>query len=674
MKKNILLLINLSLFIAGLFSNGNSEAAASGQHGKYLAGQGIIIPADDILETGYIAQLDYDYPPPTDGDFGIYLYSGNRQLSNAGQDEIIHIGIKANKTNFEDLPPLNLSFVIDTSGSMRSDDKLNWVKDSFNIFIDKVRDIDYVSLISFNSESEVIFNSTQMNNLSKRDMFRDAVQNMRPGGGTNLISGLEDGYDQVLSTYRDGYSNRVLFLTDGVGQSNGMLDMAKRYKEMGINVSTIGVGKDFDVNLMVDLAKAGGGSSRFISDSEQMKKIFGTELDRMVVPAARNLKMTLEVPEWIEILDTWGYRNKKEKHRVSYTLPTLHNGDYETILAKVKIRPNNLQGSQEVAKFTITYDNLLGKETTLKPVSVFSTLVDDNSIVSGVSDYTVLRSSTMLYLSQSLKNIANIFYGTNVKVTEVNQLRATIWNNKYPEGSGMEYDEEKSAYEAITSDEIEVFEREISSSLNEALTETLRTRRILTDTKMMLDNIGFEDEIEILDHYVDILKGELQLTDIDLTDHVDNVQLAKKVRNRSVDSYLESLFNEINISLGDKNSINLMLSPFLYKDNSSSDLGALINQNALITLSTNENITMLERSKFDEILEQQELTLSGLVDINQAITVGELLSAEYIITGNIIPMRDEVIVFARVINIESSEIEVISRVVIPRTDEVSGLL
>ena len=149
-------------------------------------------------------------------------------------DEVIHIGIQARRSPFSELPPLNLAFVIDRSGSMASEDKLGWVKQAIDIFIRSVRDIDFVSLIVF------------------------------------------DDTAQVLANFRKEYIDRVLFLTDGVGESTGILEMAEQFREMGISVSTIGVGEDFDLDLMVELAKRGGGSSRFISDREEMEETFGT--------------------------------------------------------------------------------------------------------------------------------------------------------------------------------------------------------------------------------------------------------------------------------------------------------------------------------------------------------------------------------------------------------------
>ena len=173
----------------GGWSAAQAEASGSATRGKYLAERGTIIPPDEIHVDSYVASIDYHYPYP-DTDVGVYLYSGNRQLAASGQPELIHIGIQGRRTEFEDLPPLNLAFVIDKSGSMGDRDKMEWVKESFAIFIERVRSIDFVALVVFDNAAEVIVPSTKMSSEEHRGAFREAVQAIQPGGGTNLVAGL----------------------------------------------------------------------------------------------------------------------------------------------------------------------------------------------------------------------------------------------------------------------------------------------------------------------------------------------------------------------------------------------------------------------------------------------------------------------------------------------------
>jgi len=340
-----------------------------------------------------------------DSEVGVTLYSGHRQVSSHGQEEVIQIGIQGGETSFEELPPMNLAFVIDKSSSMRVQNKMNWVKESFDIFIERVRDKDFVSLINFDDRVKVSFPSTLMNSESKREKLRRKVDNIRPCGGTDLAAALKFGYQQVESNYRDDYINRVILLTDGVGKVDGILNMAEEYNRMGIHISTIGFGTEFDLKLMRDLADVGGGSSRFISGKEEMEETFGSEFDRMVAPVARDLNMKLEFLQEVEILDTWGYDNRLKGNTIHYFLPTLHNRDYETILVQIRIPPGESTGERNLALFSLTYNDLKGDKHYSGPYYLESNFVDIESPVVGFSDGKVLLSGTMLHFAQTLKKL-----------------------------------------------------------------------------------------------------------------------------------------------------------------------------------------------------------------------------------------------------------------------------
>jgi Ca-activated chloride channel family protein len=147
-------------------AGGESEAAASATRGRYLAGWGVIVPPEEVYIDSFVAHIDYNYPYP-ENTVGVYLYSGHRQISTSGQEEVLQIGIQARDLPFEDLKPLNLAFVIDKSGSMADRYKMDYVKKSFDIFIDNVREKDFVALVVFDDRARVIFPSTRMNGNEK---------------------------------------------------------------------------------------------------------------------------------------------------------------------------------------------------------------------------------------------------------------------------------------------------------------------------------------------------------------------------------------------------------------------------------------------------------------------------------------------------------------------------
>jgi len=613
-------------------AGGESEAAASATRGKYLAGRGVIVPPEEVYIDSFVAHIDYNYPYPEDA-VGVNLYTGHRQISTTGQDEILQIGIQANDLPFEELTPLNLAFVIDKSGSMADRYKMDYVKKAFEIFIDSVRDKDFVALVVFDDRAEVLFPSTQMNSYPKRQEFRSVVQGIQPGGGTNLAAGLELGYEQVLSNYRSEYTNRVLFLTDGVGESTGVLDLADGYRQMGINVSTIGVGDSIDLELIRDLARRGGGSSRFISDVEEMEKIFGSELDRMAVPAARELRMRLEFLQPVQIVGTWGYNHAIQGNTITYSLPTLHHRDYETILVDFRTPDGVPPGPAALARFTLSYSDLQGREIRLEPLDVRIEYVEAEHPVSGISSGMVLRSGTTLRFAKNLKRIGEIYY-----------------------------------------EALEQVESGIEDRIRTCLDLSVSMRNELLNARMRLDEVGFEEEIEILDNYLRILGQDLEIQADEFAEITGDTEIAPSAPNRPLDRHLENLFREITLEMEGKGQGAIAVAGFITKSGEQPELITMLNEMGVVELSKMTQLRVVERERIDLALQEQELALSDLVDTTNAISVGRVLAAQYVLTGTLIEMPNSVVIFGRVVNVATTEIESAAQVIVPKSREVRSLL
>ena len=791
MKIRTMVFIALVMSLPALtWAGGQAEAAGSASRGRYLAGQGVIIPPEEVQINSYIAQIDYRYPDPVE-DVGVSLYSGQQQLSAHGQEGVLHIGLQGKRRTYQDLPPMNLAFVIDKSGSMRDEDKMSWVKDAFDIFIERVRDVDFVSLVVFDDEAKVLFPSTQMKTKARRENFRAAVQAIEPGGGSNLEAGLEFGYQQVLANFRKDYTNRVLFLSDGTEMSarlagagaktgdvrvslmwnnyndldlhviapsreeinyshkrsrcGGELDVdmnaggpesntpveniywpkggapggeyrvivqnyayhkakgrttdftvevfnrgevsqytgtisgtgprsniavctfslgdqkareeeldtldqiATRYKQLGITVSTIGVGFGFDLELMTNLSKSGGGSSRFIADRREMEETFGSDLDRMVVAAAKDLEMKFEFLQDVEVLGTWGYNNRIEGSTIHYSQHTLHNRDYETILIHYLLKPTTRLGRQSLGQFSLSYTGTDGKRRQLGPLPVNTELVDSASPLAGFSNGMVLNSGSMLHFAQSLVEIGELYYS-------------------------CQEDLDRIAYGSINEEDARSVEGAVEEKMKQALEMTIETKKELVNAKLRLDNEGFDDEIEILDKYIEILGQELELEQQFVAGYKEDIEQTTLTVERPLTEHLENLFREMILDLELKGTGIVAISGFAMDGIPSSGLLTLLDEMALSEISKIESFVLVERQKIEAVLKEQELALSDLMDTSQAIQIGVLLAANYIVTGTVIEMASTVVIFGRIVNVETGEVESVAQVIVPKDPDVQKLL
>jgi uncharacterized protein YegL/TolB-like protein len=645
MKANTIaaMVVLLTVALPGLpgFCAGEAEAESSAR-GEYLASRGIIIPPKDIYPESYIAQIDYDYPDPSPAPLGLTVHTGNRQIGSSAGKEWIHIGIKGCKTPFEQLPPLNLVFVIDKSGSMYAADKMSWVKEGLDIFLSKVREKDYVAVVVYGEDARVVFPSTRMDRERKKTQFKEAVQGLATGGGTNLLAGLTEGYQQALANFRSDYANRVLLLTDGLSDSTGAKEMAESYKKTGINCSTIGVGVSFNSALMVELAKAGGGSSRFISDKEEMEKIFSSELDRMVVAAGRDLSIELRLLNGAALLDTWGYQHQRREGLVRYSLATLHNGDYETILAEVDLPKRKPAGDFAFAEVRVSYKTLEGKAESLPPVRVSTQVVSAETPVYSISNPTVLRSSTMLKIARSLADIGTLYYASQPDAAAVSAGAAAV--------------------------------SPVSPELKEALALTLETKKQVQNARQVLDETGFDDEIKIFESYVDILGAANRLEGVRIAEMKEAREIQPQVRKRPLSEHMRYMFDEVVLSLPLQKETSIALAGFSYPNDRRAPLLDLLNEYALVSMAGVDRLKVIERRILDTILKEQELQLSGLMDTTQAIKVGRLTAAQWILTGTVIDMPESLVVFIRVIDVQSGEILSVSQVLLAKEPEILQLL
>jgi Ca-activated chloride channel family protein len=227
MKKAVLLfLMGLLISVTG-FGDDNGAAGSINSRIKRIAEQGNIVYPEEIIPNLYVGSIDYKYPEP-EQDVGVYLYN-NMDTKREG---VLQIGLQSKSQSFDDIPPLNMVLLVDTSTSMAT--QIPRLKDSMMLFMEKVRPVDALSLVGFNDTATVLFPSSAMDSPEKKQAFVDAVGGIHPQGGTNIEAGIEAAYDQALVNLQQDAVNAVILVSDGT-------DLSARRREEGARSGDIRV-------------------------------------------------------------------------------------------------------------------------------------------------------------------------------------------------------------------------------------------------------------------------------------------------------------------------------------------------------------------------------------------------------------------------------------------------
>ena len=265
--------------------------------------------------------------------------AGNKYYATNTNEFYVYVSLKGNESNqAAKRVPLNISLVVDRSGSMRGD-KIAYAKRAANFVIDQLKDDDILSIVNYDDRIEVTAPSEAVKN---KEVLRKKVLALFDRGSTNLTGGMLEGFEQVKSTKHDGYVNRVLLLTDGlanVGITNPeemKRLVEKKYNEEGIALSTFGLGADYNENLLTMLAEMGRANYYFIASADKIPEIFASELKGLLSVVAQNAMVQVDFPSGLECVKVYGYPFETKNSSVTIRFNDIYSGDQKGILLKFR--------------------------------------------------------------------------------------------------------------------------------------------------------------------------------------------------------------------------------------------------------------------------------------------------------------------------------------------------
>lgn len=286
---------------------------------RRMLNQGTLPPADAVRVEELVNYFPYQYPQPAVATGGkVQPFTFSTEMAPAPwnpNSHLLKIGIKATDAATTSLPPANLVFLVDVSGSMDEPNKLPLLKNALRLLINQLRPQDKVSLVTYASGSRVVLEPT-----TDRERLRNAIDRLQPGGGTAGAAGIELAYRMARQGYLDQGINRILLCTDGdfnvgISDFNQLKQMVEERRKGGVSLSTLGFGEgNLNDRLMEQLADAGDGQYAYIDNLNEAQKVLVDEFSASMATVAKDVKLQLEFnPAQVSEYRLIGFENRALK-------------------------------------------------------------------------------------------------------------------------------------------------------------------------------------------------------------------------------------------------------------------------------------------------------------------------------------------------------------------------
>ena len=320
--------------------------------------------------------------------------------------------------------PMNLAIVVDRSGSMSAQNKIGYARQAAEFLVDQLLPTDRVSLVAYDSGVEVLLSSQRVGDGTE---VRDAIRRLRAGGNTNLHGGMVRGAAEVKRHWANQQINRVILISDGlanVGPSDTptLSRIAQQWAGKGVAITAMGVGADFNEDLMLNLSEYSGGNYYFIDEPTKLAKIFEQELTQLVATVAQQATLTVTLADHVQCLDVPGYTFQQAGQTLTVPLGDLAAGKSRQILVRLRV-PTDAAGPHNVATAGLSYTNGLdGTASTLAVPMLTVARTESKDVVRDNRELDVLEQNERVQAAEAVEEAVG-FYERGDRVQAQSVLR-----------------------------------------------------------------------------------------------------------------------------------------------------------------------------------------------------------------------------------------------------------
>lgn len=315
---------------------------------RRMMNNGQAIPGDAVKIEEMINYFSYNYEQPTD-EHPFAIHSEVVVTPWNTNTKLVRIGLQGKTYDTAEIPPSNLTFLIDVSGSMHSDNKLPLLKSAFKLLVNQLRPQDKVSIVVYAGAAGLVLKPTSGKNKAK---IIEAIDNLTAGGSTAGGAGIELAYNMAQKQFIKNGNNRVILATDGdfnVGASSdkAMKTLIEEKRKTGVFLSVLGFGYgNYKDSKLETLADKGNGNHAYIDTLQEAKKVFGTEFGGTLFTIAKDVKIQIEFnPSKVQAYRLIGYENRllADEDFIDDSKDAGELGSGHTVTALYEVIPSGVQ-------------------------------------------------------------------------------------------------------------------------------------------------------------------------------------------------------------------------------------------------------------------------------------------------------------------------------------------
>lgn len=320
---------------------------ASYTQARRFINSSVLPPSASVRVEEFVNYFNYQYAPPKEGAFTVHL-EGAPSPYTAGR-HLVKIGIKGKVLAKAERKQAHLVFLVDTSGSMSGEDRLELAKRSLKVLVENLNEQDTVAIVTYSGSVQDVLAPTPATN--RTEIF-DAIDSLTTGGGTSMGSGLELAYKHAVRKVSSRSISRVIVLTDGdtnIGRNQTagtMLGSIKNHVNEGVTLTMVGFGMgNYRDTLMEKLADEGNGNCFYIDSIKEAKRVFQEKLAGTLEVIAKDVKLQVEFhPDAVASYRLVGYENRdiadKDFRNDQVDAGELGAGHTVTALYEVQLKGN----------------------------------------------------------------------------------------------------------------------------------------------------------------------------------------------------------------------------------------------------------------------------------------------------------------------------------------------